>query len=115
MKVRIVKVLALISAGILAFGCICPVEVPEKKVEAPPSPRVECPECVKKVEDELKALKLQVESLKAQVDKLKVEASEAKQAAQKAIEAANKAEDAAQRAEAAAKKCERIFEKGLKK
>lgn len=115
MKVKSVKVLALISAGILAFGCTCPVEVPERKVEASPPSKVECPECVKKVEDELKALKLQVESLKAQVDNLKVEASEAKQAAQKAVEAANKAEDAAQRAEAAAKKCERIFEKGLKK
>lgn len=115
MRKRLAKGLGILVAGVLAFGCTCPVEVPEKKVETPPAPKVECPECVKKVEDELKALKLQVESLKSQIENLKVETAEAKQAAQKAVEAANKAEDAAQRAEAAAKKCERIFEKGLKK
>lgn len=115
MKKRWVKFLGIVSAGLLAFGCSCPIEAPEKAVAQPAPQPPACPECVKKVEDELKALKLQVESLKSQVDNLKVDTAEAKQASQKAIEAANKAEEAAQKAEAAAKKCERIFEKGLKK
>ncbi|QER42494.1 hypothetical protein F1847_06945 [Thermodesulfobacterium sp. TA1] len=116
MKKGWIKFLGVIFSGMLAFGCACPVENPEKAVAQQPSQQPPaCPECVKKVEDELNALKLQVESLKSQLDNLKVEAAEAKQASQKAIEAANKAEEATQKAEAAAKKCERVFEKGLKK
>ncbi|MFN3921361.1 MAG: alanine-zipper protein [Caldimicrobium sp.] len=128
MRHLLLKLGALVVGSGLLFACSCPApQVAEKAgakpVEAKPAPQpIVEPDCCKKLENELKALKAQVESLKSQLDTVKVEAKEAKEASQKAIEAANKATEAANRAEAAAAKAEtsaakaeRVFEKGLKK
>lgn len=114
MKGLVLKLSGVVAASALLFACSCqtPPQIAEKAQAAPQATE---PECCKKLENELNALKLQVESLKSQLENVKVQASEAQAASQKAIEAANKAQEAAQKAETAASKAERIFEKGLKK
>ncbi len=118
MKGIVAKLAVIVVGSSLLFACACPTPQVAEKAEAKPVPEKPVltePDCCKKLENELKALKLQVESLKSQLDNIKVQAGEAQEAAKKAIEAANRAEAAAQKAEAAAQKAERIFEKGLKK
>jgi len=116
MKKAVLKFGAVVLGSSLFFACSCPAPQVAEKVEAKPTtPAITEPDCCKKLENELNALKAQVESLKSQLEGIKVEAREAKEASQKAIEAANRAEAAAAKAETAAAKAERIFEKGLKK
>lgn len=117
MKGLFLKLSGVVVGSTLLFACSCqtPPEMAEKAQAAPQVAAPAEPECCKKLQNELNALKLQVEGLKSQLDNVKVQASEAQAASQKAIEAANRAEEAAKKAESAAAKAERIFEKGLKK
>jgi hypothetical protein len=114
---RGLKLVGLLSCLAMLYACQCPAPQVAEKAAAQPAPALAPaePDCCKKLENELSALKMEVNALKRQLDAVKVEASEAKEAADKAIAAANRAEEAAKRAETAAQKAERIFEKGLKK
>jgi len=114
---RGLKFVGLLSGLAMLYACQCPApQVAEKAVAQPAQPPVPAePDCCKKLENELSALKMEVNALKRQLEAVKVEATAAKEAAEKAIAAANRAEEAAKKAETAAQKAERIFEKGLKK
>ncbi len=117
-----VKLFSLLAGLVFLYACECQVpKVAEKEAQAAPAKtEVQAePDCCKKLENELNALRLEVNALKSQLEALKVDAKEAKEAVKEAVEkaqsAANRAEEAAKKAEASAMKAERIFEKGLKK
>jgi hypothetical protein len=112
---RGIKLVGLLSGLAMLYACQCPAPQVAEKAAVQPAPAPAEPDCCKRLENELSALKMEVNALKRQLDAVKVEATAAKEAADKAIAAANRAEEAAKRAETAAQKAERIFERGLKK
>ena len=89
-------------AGLLAFGCTCPVKAPEEAAKP------EWQDSITKLENELNGLKSEVEALKTQVNQLKVDVTTANEAAERAVTASQKAIESANRAEEAAQRIKKI-------